>query len=66
MADGKPKITHKDILAKMSALSGEYKDAQEALQKVQEMLAPLVEIDKQEAKLAQMYLRLEESWNDTH
>jgi len=64
MNEVRSKITHKDVLAKMSALSGEYKDAQEALQKVQEMLAPLVEIDKQEAKLAQMYQKLEENWDE--
>ena len=54
------KITHKDVMQRISELNDEYADARKALAMVQEMLAPLIEIDKQEEKLARMYLELEE------
>ena len=54
------KITHKDVMQRISELNDEYADARKALAMVQEMLAPLIEIDKQEEKLARMYLELEQ------
>lgn len=57
------KITHKDVMQRISELNDEYADARKALAVVQEMLAPLIEIDKQEEKLARMYLELEKKMN---
>lgn len=57
------KITHKDVMQRISELNDEYADARKALDMVQEMLAPLIEIDKQEEKLARMYLELEKKMN---
>ena len=57
------KITHKDVMQRIAELNDEYADARKALAMVQEMLAPLIEIDKQEEKLARMYLELEQKMN---
>ena len=60
------RITHKDVMQRISELNDEYADARKALAMVQEMLAPLIEIDKQEEKLAKMYLELEQKMGKTH
>ena len=60
------RITHKDVMQRIAELNDEYADARKALAMVQEMLAPLVEIDKQEEKLAKMYLELEQKMGETH
>ena len=60
------RITHKDVMQRIAELNDEYEDARKALAMVQEMLAPLIEIDKQEEKLARMYLELEKKMGEPH
>ncbi len=54
---------HREYKKTSRELNDEYADARKALAMVQEMLAPLIEIDKQEEKLARMYLELEQKMN---
>ena len=42
------------------------KRLKEAEKKLIEVIAPLTEIDKAERKLAQLYAKLEETWNGKH
>lgn len=59
------KITHDDVLERLKGLRVEYQDLKEAEKKLIEVIATLREIDKAERKLAQLYAKLEETWNDT-
>ena len=57
------KISHDDVLERLKGLQIEYQDLKEAEKKLIEVIAPLTEIDKAERKLAQLYAKLEETWN---
>ena len=57
------KINHDDVLERLKGLQIEYQDLKEAEKKLIEVIAPLTEIDKAERKLAQLYAKLEETWN---
>ena len=57
------KINHDDVLERLKGLQVEYQDLKEAEKKLIEVIAPLTEIDKAERKLAQLYAKLEETWN---
>lgn len=59
------KISHDDVLERLKGLQVEYQAIREAEQKLQELIAPLTEIDKAERKLAQLYAKLEENWDGT-
>jgi uncharacterized protein (DUF342 family) len=58
------KVSHDDVLERLKRLQVEYQAIREAEQKLQELIAPLTEIDKAERKLAQLYAKLEENWDD--
>jgi hypothetical protein len=58
------RLTHEDVLERLKGLQVEYQSLREAEQKLQELIAPLTEIDKAERKLAQLYAKLEENWNE--
>ena len=60
------KISHDDVLERLKGLQIEYQDLKEAEKKLIEVIAPLTEIDKAERKLAQLYAKLEETWNGRH
>lgn len=60
------KINHDDVLERLKGLQVEYQDLKEAEKKLIEVIAPLTEIDKAERKLAQLYAKLEETWNGKH
>ena len=60
------KISHDDVLERLKGLQIEYQDLKEAEKKLIEVIAPLTEIDKAERKLAQLYAKLEETWNGKH
>ena len=60
------KISHDDVLERLNGLQVEYQAIREAEQKLQELIAPLTEIDKAERKLAQLYAKLEENWDGRH
>ena len=57
------KISHDDVLKRLKGLQVEYQDLREAEQRLLELITPLTEIDKAERKLAQLYAKLEETWN---
>ena len=58
------KLTHDDVLERLKGLQIEYQDLKEAEKKLIELITPLTEIDKAERKLAQLYAKLEETWNE--
>lgn len=60
------KLTHDDVLERLKGLQIEYQDLKEAEKKLIELITPLTEIDKAERKLAQLYAKLEETWNGRH
>ena len=60
------KISHDDVLERLKGLQIEYQDLKEAEKKLIEVIATLREIDKAERKLAQLYAKLEETWNGRH
>ena len=60
------KINHDDVLERLKGLQVEYQDFKEAEKKLIEVITPLTEIDKAERKLAQLYAKLEETWNGRH
>ena len=60
------KISHDDVLKRLKGLQVEYQDLRETEKKLIELITPLTEIDKAERKLAQLYAKLEETWDGKH